>query len=354
MAGLDSRKWQKILISPLFGLGDTILTTPAIKILRETFAQSKIHLFTFKKSIFELMKSDPHLDQVIYYPLLEESKLRSIFYVFRRISFQYDLTINFFPSNRISYNLFAFLTFSKKRIGHDYLHSNFTQMNFLKNDRIKEDENLHCVEENVKLLSLLGIDTNDVRITNPTVYLDDEEVQKGATFVNNGHKKRIGIHPGCSSFKNHVRRRWPKEYFLEVINHLDNYHFYVFAGDEEKQEALFLAQNCKHANCTPVINKRIREVASIIKNLDLFLSNDSGLMHLSAAVGTKTIGIFGPTNPVWVRPWGSNNSFLQSTLDCAPCFFYSPRPLICPKKEPFLCLKSIKPEVVIAKIEEVL
>ena len=92
-----------------------------------------------------------------------------------------------------------------------------------------------------------------------------------------------------------------------------------------------------------------------MKNLDLFVSNDSGLMHLAAAVGLPVVAIFGPTNPKWVKPWKVNSKIVKLNLDCSPCFVYSPKLLMCArKKEEFKCIRDITPEMVINAIKEML
>ena len=88
-----------------------------------------------------------------------------------------------------------------------------------------------------------------------------------------------------------------------------------------------------------VQNKSIREVAAIIKNLDLFISNDSGLMHLSAAVNTLTLGIFGPTNPRQVVSDWENFVPVYKQLPCWPCYYH--QPFFRPKCKIPLCLREI-------------
>jgi len=85
----------------------------------------------------------------------------------------------------------------------------------------------------------------------------------------------------------------------------------------------------------------ILEVAAAIKNIDLFIANDSGLMHLAAATGTPVVALFGPTNPYYVRPWGVSYRVVRTDSDCSPCFYYSPRPLKCTSKNEFRCFRDL-------------
>ncbi|WP_456325442.1 glycosyltransferase family 9 protein [Desulfonauticus submarinus] len=341
---------MRILVTPLFGLGDTLLFTPALKVLKENKPNFILDVFVFKKSIYDILRHNPYIDNLIYQPLLSWGKLKTLHYILTSLRGKYDITINFFPSNRKDYNLFAYLTGAKVRLGHRYWHSDLKELNFLKNLTIKENKDLHCVEENINLIKLLDINLNGKEIPKMQVYLTQEEIKHGLNFLKQWDKKaaKIGVHAGSSSFKNHYNKRWPKENFLTLVNYFKKAIFFLFGTDEEKEVNEFISKNSKYKNVVLVENKGIREVAAIIKNLDLFISNDSGLMHLAAAVGTKTIGIFGPTNPTWVRPWGKKHIVIKPEgISCAPCFVYSPKPLQCKNKDKWICLKSITPERVI-------
>ncbi|MCX7821742.1 MAG: glycosyltransferase family 9 protein [Brevinematales bacterium] len=345
---------KRILISPMYGMGDTLLTTPALRILKENKPDFCIECITFQKTSYDLLKENPNIDNLICYPFLKKSKIESLIYILKNITWKYDAVINFYPSNRIDYNIFSFLTQAKIRIGHTYLKSNFSQLNWLKNRTIKENYYLHCVEENIKLLEFLGIKSD--KAPPMEVYLKDEEITSGKNYLQKISNRtiKIGIHTGTSSFKNHIHRRWPKEKFLEVVNSLEQFDFFLFGTKEEEEENKFIQKKSLHKNVYLIENKNIREVAAIIKQLNIFISNDSGLMHLAAAVGVPVVAIFGPTNPNWVKPWGVNHKVISLDLSCSPCFYYSPKPLKCYIKEKFKCIREIESNTVIKAILEIL
>ena len=338
---------MNILVTPQFGIGDALMTIPAISAIKSSYPDWKVTVFTIKRPIYEIFLNNPNIDNLLFVPLTEWNRFKAALFVLKNLRKRYDVTINFYPSNRKEYNIFSFLTGSMMRIGHRYLRSDLREANFLKNYTVKEDPSLHCVEENLRLLEFLGIDFKRYQNNLLEIYLTEEEIKEGKKFFDSFKRKvKIGVHPGTSIFKNHIKRRWPKEYFVELIRSLGNedFRFFVFGAEEEGEEISYIKENIK--DVVLVFKRPIRQVASIIKNLDLFISNDSGLMHLSAAVGTPTLGIFGPTNPSWVRPWGKGNRVVCSDLDCSPCFFYSPKPLVCRNEDKFICLRSISPEKV--------
>ncbi len=352
---------KKILITPLFGIGDALLTTPALKILKSNYPEFHITFFTFNLATYELFKNNPNIDRLLYYPLIKKGKVTSLFYILKNFSFKFDFVINFYPSNRKDYNFFSFLSFAPKRVGHRYNNFDFKEFNWLKNFTIKENNLLHCVEENVKLLEFFDIKVPEKEIPELQIHIKEEEIEKSQSFLkaslksmNSENNINIGIHPGSSIFKNHVHRRWPGDKFVELINQLPEFNFFIFAGNEDRDVCDYIYRQCNSKNVKKISNKSIREIASLIKCMNLFVSNDSGLMHLAAAVGTPVVAIFGPTNPLWVKPWRVKHKIVKMNLKCSPCFVYSPAPLTCKIKKKYSCLNELMAEDVVNAIKELL
>ncbi len=340
---------MKILIAPQFGLGDALMSTPAIRILKEEIEESHITVFTIKKEIRDIFYYNPFVDNIIYYPMLKKGWGLSFLYLIKNLFHTYDVTINFFPSNRMEYNLFSVLTGSKLRLGHRYLDQNMVQLNFLKNRLIKEDSAIHCVKENVKLLTLLGIQVN--YIPDMVVRLKDDELNWVDEFISRYEGIFVGVHAGSSNQDGHYRKRWGKERFLRVINHFKDFSFFLFGTDEESEENGFLLKNSIHGNVVPIINRPIRQIASLISKMDIFLTSDSGLMHLASALRVPIIAIFGPTDPHRVHPWGADYKIIRINMECSPCFYYSPRPLRCSINERYRCL-DIPHDIIIDAIHD--
>ncbi|MEZ0323490.1 MAG: glycosyltransferase family 9 protein [Hydrogenothermaceae bacterium] len=341
---------MKILITPLYGLGDIIMTFPAIEVLKKSRPDWQVDYFTFNKTAEKILKLNPYIDNIIYEPILDYPKLKSVYTVLKKIFKKYDITINFYPSNRKDYNIFSFLTFSKVRIGHTYLNSNFSQLNFLKNLTIKEKEDLHCIEENIKLLELLDVKTD--WIPKLSIYLPEKFKDKAKSYIKHEDRIKIGIHPGSSKFKNHSYKRWKPEKFIKVIEYFKDYDFYIFGTKEEEEVVNFIVS--KTENSIPIFNLDIIDVASVISNMNLFISNDSGIMHLANALGIPVVAIFGPTNPVWVRPWNEPYRVVRLNLNCSPCFYYSPKPLECKIEDKYKCLNDLDEKLVIDAVKELI
>jgi heptosyltransferase-2 len=78
-------------------------------------------------------------------------------------------------------------------------------------------------------------------------------------------------------------------------------------------------------------------------------------MHVASAMKIKVVAVIGPTNPHYIHPWKTEYRIITLKLDCAPCFFYSPRPLICTRTDiKFKCIRELTVEMVLEPITELL
>jgi heptosyltransferase-2 len=92
-----------------------------------------------------------------------------------------------------------------------------------------------------------------------------------------------------------------------------------------------------------------------MKRCNLFVSNDSSLMHVASAMHLKVVAIIGPTNPHFIHPWKTDYRIVDLNLNCSPCFFYSPRPLICIRKDvQFKCIKELNKDMVYDAVVDLL
>jgi len=92
-----------------------------------------------------------------------------------------------------------------------------------------------------------------------------------------------------------------------------------------------------------------------MKQCNVFVTNDSSQMHIAAALGLKVVAMIGPTNQNYIRPWKTEHQIVSLNLDCAPCFFYSPRPLICNRTDvKFKCIKELTVDMVYSSVKKYL
>jgi heptosyltransferase-2 len=342
---------KQVLVLPLYGIGDVLMTTPAIRNLKEQLDCEITYLHMFRTT-HDILLNNPYIKENIFPPFLETSRLAGIRFLlqFRK---KFDCSINFYPSNRRDYNLAAFIAGSPVRIGHRYIMGDLTELNFLKNRTVREDDSIHNVEENLRLLDFLGIKERkpyplEIYLTYEERSFADQWLSWRETYIGNF---LIGLHPGTSVFKKHDKRRWSEESFGELINklsaHWKNSIFLLFGGPEEKPLRESIISSVGDAKrVLSVDSVSVRQAASLMMKCRLFISNDSGPMHIAAAAKVPTVAIFGPTNPAWVRPWGVPHRVVRTCISCSPCFRYSPGPLHCVAFRDFACLQEIAVEQV--------
>jgi heptosyltransferase-2 len=158
----------------------------------------------------------------------------------------------------------------------------------------------------------------------------------------------IGIHPSCNPLKNQQSRCWPADHFVRFIKRMNEQlppaRFLLFEGPQDAELAKMFPKNSP-----AIITARmlpVEVVGVLIRRCQLFVSNCSGLIHIAAACKVPTVGIYGPTNPVWDKPWKTESIVVTRGLPCSPCFYYSSRPLDCPAKLDYACVRELPVEEV--------
>ncbi|MDA1169344.1 MAG: glycosyltransferase family 9 protein, partial [bacterium] len=231
----------------------------------------------------------------------------------------FDIGIVLSPGQLVKSAAYMFLTGIPMRIGNSYpLRSNRRSKLFLTH-AVDELENIHDIEQNIRLLEPLGLGS-----TNAPYYslqIPEQNIQEAEAMLSSTSYKLkaksslIGIHAGCAvGFE---WKRWPLEHFADVAKTLaqkdPNIRILLFGGKDEtadKQEMLRMIN--KDGEIAYDISASLLTTAAIMKKCSFFLANDSGLMHIAAAVGIPTLGLFGPTSEVLTGPRGNKSTVLRA------------------------------------------
>ncbi|HWF43576.1 MAG TPA: glycosyltransferase family 9 protein [Candidatus Kapabacteria bacterium] len=356
---------EKILLLALPGIGDALLATPMIELLRTAKPDAEIHAFIMFSSTREMYEHDPYIDRVHYYDFLNDTKAGALKFVSDLRRLRFDISINIYPQNRREYNLIAFLIGAKRRLGIRYRRRDPQNLSWLNTTTLLENDLLHCVEQNVRLLTLLGIEHGLNEATLPALRLNVSNDH--VAFADNwyhthgltGNELLIGFHAGTAQFKNHIHRRWAPEKFAELAIRLTDEmgaRVLLFGGPDDLDANRIILEKAGN-KIIPVETKSIMDSVAAMRRLKLFVSNDSALMHIAGALGLPTVAIFGPTNETYVHPWKTRYSVVQTGIECRPCFIYSPKPLTCYRTDPaehFLCIRAIEVERVMEAVKELL
>ncbi len=351
---------MKILINALSGIGDALMFTPALKLLRKTYPEAQIDALVMYGGVKDIYERNENINSVFHFNFMKEGAVKSLFYLLK-FTGKYDLTINVYPSNRKEYNIFNLILAAKKRAAVKYKRMDKENFGFLNNIRIKENDDLHNVIHNIKLIEKISgkVFTEIPDLEFP---LNGEDIKASANFfIQNKISENelvIGFHAGCSTLKNHINRRWEPEKFIELGKRLiQNYDakIILFGGPEEKdlKDQIFSGINSEKAKIANT--KNLAESAAIMKRCNLFITNDSSLLHVASSQKLNVVAIIGPTNQNYIHPWNTNYKIASIDLECAPCFFYSPKPLICYRNDKqFKCIKDLSLDLVYEKVEEFL
>jgi heptosyltransferase II len=356
---------EKIVILALPGIGDALLSTPMIELLRRAKPNAEIHAFVMFSAVREMFERDPNIDVVHHHDFLNLPKGQGLRFLCDLRKEKFDLSINIYPQNRREYNLIALLIGAKERIAVKYRRRDPQNLSWINTKTILEDDTLHCVEQNVRLLSLIGVkhELSDVSLPALRLTIGEKHEQFGDDWykknLRGDEKLLIGFHAGTALFKNHIRRRWEPEKFAALAERLTNElgtRVLLFGGPDDVDANRVILDKAKDY-VTMVETKSILDSIAVMGKVDLFVSNDSSLMHIAGALKLPTVAIFGPTNETYVHPWKTRYTIVHTGIDCRPCFVYSPKPLTCYRTNPdehYLCIRGIEVGYVFGAVKDML
>ena len=338
--------YKRILIIRTDRIGDVLLSTPAIKAVKDFYPNSFLAVMV-RPYAKEIIEGNPYVDELIIYDKYGEQNniLSSIKFAMNLKKKKFDLAIVLHPTNRV--NLITFFAGIPERIGYN------RKMGFLLTKKMEDKKHLgekHEMEYSFDIIRFLGIEPKDKKLLMP-IKQPSENWADGILKKNrvSSNDKIAAIHPGASC----PSKIWPQKFFSDLANKLANdygYKIVIIAGPNDKEVARKVIMGIDY----PVIDlsgqTTISELASILKRCKLFISNDSGPVHISTAVDTPTISIFGRSqkglSPLRWGPLGERDKFLHKDVGCIECFAHN-----C-KKE-FKCLTSIGVEDVLEAVDEV-
>jgi len=331
--------------------------TPAMQLLRSKLPDAEIDAMVMYKGVKDIYERTNLFDTVHYFDFLSAPKFSSFQFVLK-FRGRYEASINVYPSNRKEYNLINFIVGAKKRAAVQYLRSDLPNLGFLNTHRIVENDSLHNVEENILLCEKLFSKkfAESPQLLFPLT--KEDELFKEKYLIETGITSPdfvVGFHPGCSTLKNHAKRRWEPDKFARLGNLLvekKGAKILIFGGTEERELQKLVKQNINSENAFVIKTQSLSQTASIMKRCNVFVTNDSSLMHIASAMQLKVVAVIGPTNTNYIYPWKTNHRVASLQLDCAPCFFYSPKPLSCKRDDiQFKCIRELEVGKVFSVIE---
>lgn len=334
----------KILIIHPGGIGDMVMFTPALKILKNNFPDAKIDIFTgYTPEATGVFKEGGIINKAFRFDFTKKNlfnKLRSIWQLRKE---KYDLSLLPADVNHLKGGIFSFLIGAKVRVVGSYF-----------------DKNKHRIDAGIDLLKDLGL---RVDYPLPAPFLDFNKEKEFVDYFlarnNLENKVLIGLHPGCDRYQRFKGfKRWPKEYFIElgrkILYNIPDAFIILLGGSDEKESCLEI-KNKLDENKRIIIaaGHSLKQETALIDKCAVFVGSDSGLTHAASTTNTALIAIFGPTNHLIMGPRGKNVHIIKEKCD-SPYSMLDRRFKRSDRGEPCDCLKKITPDRVFNKVKEIL
>ncbi|MBL7131586.1 MAG: glycosyltransferase [Candidatus Omnitrophica bacterium] len=327
----ETKGQKKILVIKLGGLGDLILATPSLKMLRRQFPKAKISLL-INSDIQPLVRDCPYIDDIILFDRKKKRLLELIDDLRQR---EFNLSIDF-KNNNLTH-LIAYLAKITSRYGFSRGPTSFllNQPETLPQDSIEQP-----VKQQLRILKKLGVTFFDDALELWPSREDDD-------FIDNALKEKgvlredklIGLAIGASP--EWPTKDWPIDNFTKLSQMLiqEGLKVILLGTQYSKQKVDRFPDDNRVISFVGDTN--LNQLVSLVKRLDVLITPDSAPMHIASAVGTKIIALFGPTEPKRHIPPGGEIDALVRQINCQPCYKRK-----CINKEKLACLEKISPEEV--------
>ncbi|NIP31378.1 MAG: glycosyltransferase family 9 protein, partial [Candidatus Dadabacteria bacterium] len=298
----------KILVIRPGGIGDAVLLFPALKKLKDEFKDCRVDLLAEKRN-YGIFKHCEYTENIILY---DRKPFQSLLKLYRA---GYDIVIDTEQWHRLT-SVIGYLTRAPVRVG------------FNTNERVKlfthSVEYSHEDYESVSFLNLVSSLTLKKYEFDPnreflSLKMDDSsEIAEQMEEYSKKWEYTVGIFSGATVDE----RLWGVKNFVEVAKKLNdnNIGIVVLGGDSEIGDSREFEKVLDDGDFLSFVGRTtLHETAVVISKLDLFISSDTGLMHIAYGVGTPTVSLFGAgIEPKW-GPKGAKNIIINKNLPCSPC-----------------------------------
>jgi len=319
MSGRSLEHIRSILIVALQGIGNTILSVPAINAIRRSLPEAEIYLVIPDIAQSELFARVPSVDRVVYLP---RERVAMPSWISKFWPRRPDLAVVAFPGGRRSALLSA-AVLGKRRVGHvDQRLLRWGKR--LYSDAVPVRPGIHDRDQNLALVKALGIQATDEDLA-PVLELTPEDRLAGAEILERMSvgpvEPLLGVHPGCDP--RFPEKKWPEQRYADLCRRLykDAGLRPLLLGGPREQEITSRIHRMLDGMSVDLGGKtNLLGVASILERCAAFVGNDSGLMNIAAALGIPTVGLFGPSESSRTGPLGPRSLAVISRIQCSPCY----------------------------------
>jgi len=341
------RKINKIGIFQTSFIGDSVLTTPLIQKTKKLFPDTKIVVIT-RPQTEDIFKPLPEVSEVILNDKRGWNKIAGVWKTAKAIK-KSKIDILLVPHRSFRSALIAWLSRVPIRIG-------FTSSEgwFLYTKTVPFNWMIHDAERNLSLLQGIAKEKFAAeKLSMAFTPSAEENVDRLLKDFNLEGKKLVGIHAGSAW----PTKCWPMEYFVELISKLQTelgvQVVLIGGGKKDADLGEKICQLSKGHAASLCGKTSLADLMALMKHLSLFITNDSGPMHIATAFDVPTLAIFGPTTrELGFFPYGEGHRVLEvKDLPCRPCALHGGKK--CPLKH-FKCMRDILPQTVFDNAKQML
>jgi len=349
---LANEKIKNVLVVKFFGMGSIVLLTPTLREIKKKYPNASLTFLSFKSNR-ELLNRISSIDALL---TIDNETLDDFIrntFALRKIfrEKEFDVVFDFEFFSKFS-TLLSAITNAPQRIAFA-LPTRWR--NLLVTKQIPLDKSKHVTEI---FLSQVETQLENIILEQPKIFEKDIvmfEYNSKTTFqivLQNKHFITVNVNAGTTF----LERRWKKENFIQLAKESfsDNYT-YFFIGDEN--EFSYVEEIVRAINKENVINVAGKltfgELLVLLQKSSLIVSNDSGPLHLAAALGKRTLSLFGPESPAFYGPIGNNHKIIYKNISCSPCMnVYDAKTFRCPFDAQ--CMKEISVDEVKTEYEKMI
>jgi lipopolysaccharide heptosyltransferase I len=312
----------EILVVRLSSLGDVVHTLPAVSALRRRFPEARIDWLVERRHR-DVLFENPDVDSVLDVDTLSWRKRLFLPRTWRDIreclkalrSRRYDLVLDL--QGTVKSAVSAFLARSDRRIGFAPDHLKERVAASLYTERVSPNGTRpHVIDRNLYLLRALGIETEERSF--PIAVAEPEAAAARRALDALGLSDFVIVNPGGSW----VTKRWSPEKLGRLASAIESEwrlpSLVLWGPGEEEMAQAVVSASGGSARLAP--KTTLREMIPYLERARLFVSGDTGPMHLASARGVPVVGIFGPTDPARNGPFGGRDEIVYKAVPCAPCY----------------------------------
>ncbi len=314
---------MKILVVKPSSLGDIFHTLPAVRVLKDQFPSCHI-TWLISDEFAELSKLFKDVDEFIFFKRKHWAKIANfsdlIRFLFSLRHRYFDYVFDF--QGLFRSGLCTYFANSPVKIGFSHARE-LSQFSY--SDKINPPREItHAVEKNLYLVQhSLGITQSYLSprfIEKPTWMTDANNLLRENKI--NDANKLIAIAPSTRW----PSKTWPQTHFSETISLLNlnagsRIAFWILGSDSESHIGNLITESCQSENVKNLMGKtNLPVMVQLLRKSCMLLTNDSGPMHIAAALQVPTVSFFGPTDPSKTGPYGDIHKVFKSTINCSPCF----------------------------------